>query len=81
MNIGSTHLKLQKCVAYVTLTELCKLNATCNISPETAELTIWMTLRRARFLNVNEKGMTVCYIMSRCLVMFLIGKKVNVGKY
>ena len=27
-------------------------------------------LRTAGLLNVKEKGMTVCYIMNRCLVMF-----------
>ena len=25
---------------------------------------------RTRILNVKEKGMTVCYILNRCLVMF-----------
>ena len=61
MNICSTHLKLKKCLTYVTLTEFCKLNATCNISPETAELRIWMTLkemrqtRRAGLLNVKSR--------------------------
>ena len=45
----------------MTLTEFCKLNATCNISPETAELRIWMTLkemrqtRRAGLLNVKSR--------------------------
>ena len=29
-------------------------------------------------LNVNEKGISICYIMNRCLVMFLRGGKVNV---
>ena len=71
----------------MTLTEFCKLNATCNISPETAELRIWMTLkemrqmRRAGLLNVKEKGMTICYIMNSCLIMFLRGEKVNVVQY
>ena len=27
-------------------------------------------LLRAGLLNLKEKGMTICYIMSRCLVMF-----------
>ena len=30
-------------------------------------------LWRARLLNGEEKGMTICYIMNRCLVMFLRG--------
>ena len=37
--------------------------------------------RRAGLLNVKEKGMTICYIMNRCLVMFLRGEKVNVVQY
>ena len=65
------------------------LKTECNLkhSPETAELRIWMTLkemrqtRRAGLLNVKEKGMTICYIMNRCLVMFLRGGKVNVVQY
>ena len=71
----------------MTLTELLKLNATCNISPETAELRILMTLkemrqtRRAGLLNVKEKGMTICYITNSSLVMFLGGGKVNVLQY
>ena len=37
MNICRTHLKLEKCLLYVTLTEFWKLKATCNISPEIAD--------------------------------------------
>ena len=54
-------MKLKECLTYVTLTEFCKLNATCNISPEIAELRIWMTLkemrqtRRAGLLNVKSR--------------------------
>ena len=48
MNICSTHLTLKKCLTYVTLTEFWKLNVTCNISAETAELRIWMTLKGMR---------------------------------
>ena len=35
-------------------------------------------LRGAELLNVKEKCMTICYIMNRCLVMFLRRGKVNV---
>ena len=28
---------------------------------------------RAGLLNVNEKGIIICYILKRCLVMFLRG--------
>ena len=38
-------------------------------------------LRRAGLLNVKQKGMTICCIMNRCLVMFLTGEKVNVVQY
>ena len=38
-------------------------------------------LRRAGLLNLKEKGMTICYIMNRCLVMFLRGRKVNIMQY
>ena len=38
-------------------------------------------LWRAGLLNVKEKGMTICYIMNRCLVMFLRGRKVNIMQY
>ena len=48
INIYSTHLKFKKCLTYVTLTEFWKLNATFNISPETAELITWMTLKEMR---------------------------------
>ena len=37
----------------MTLTEFCKLNATCNISSETAGLRIWMTLK-------EKKQMPIC---------------------
>ena len=36
---------------------------------------------RVGLLNVKEKGMTICYIINRCLVMFLGGGKVNVVQY
>ena len=38
-------------------------------------------LRRAGTLFVKEKGMTICYIMNWCLVMFLRGGKVNIMQY
>ena len=38
-------------------------------------------LWRVRVLFVKEKGMTICYIMNRCLVIFLRGEKVNVVQY
>ena len=53
----------------MTLTEFWKLNATCNISPETARVNNLddferdeadVYLWRAELLNVKEKGMTIC---------------------
>ena len=38
-------------------------------------------LWRAGLLNVKEKGITICYIINRCLVMFLRGGKINVMEY
>ena len=38
-------------------------------------------LCRAGLLDMREKGMTICYIMSRSLVMLLRGGKVNVVEY
>ena len=35
----------------------------------------------AGLLNMKEKGITIRYIMNRCLVMFLRGGKVNVVEY
>ena len=89
MNIGSTYLKLKKILAYMILKGFRELNATYNISPETrvkilddferaeADAHLW----RAGHSNMNRKGMTICYIMNRCLIMFLRGGKVNVVEY
>ena len=52
MNICSTHLKLKKCLTYVTLTEFLKLNTTCNISPEIVEFRIWMTLKEMKQTHI-----------------------------
>ena len=38
MKIYTTHLKFKKCLTYMTLTEFWKVNATCNISPETTRV-------------------------------------------
>ena len=38
-------------------------------------------LRRVGLINVKEKGMAICYIMNRCLVMFFRGGKVNGVQY
>ena len=38
-------------------------------------------LWRAGLINVKEKGMAICYIMNRCLVMFFREGKVSVVQY
>ena len=38
-------------------------------------------LSRVGFLNIKEKEMTICYVMNRCLVMFLREGKVNIVEY
>ena len=38
-----------------------------------ADSCLWKT----GLLNVKEKGMSICYIMKRCLVMIWRGEKVN----
>ena len=38
-------------------------------------------LWRAGLLNVEEEGMTICYIMNRCLVITLTGVKTNVVEH
>ena len=35
-------------------------------------------LWRAGLLNVKDKGMIICYITNRCLVMFLTEAKVHI---
>ena len=42
-----------------------------------ADLHLWTP----GFLDVKEKGMTLFYIINRCLIMFLRGRKVNVVEY
>ena len=49
----------------------------CDFERDEASSYLW----RARLLNVKEKGMTMCYIMNRCLVMFLRGGKANIVEY
>ena len=50
---------------------------TRNCRRDEADAYLW----RAGLLNVKEKGMTIYYIMNRCLVMFLREGKVNVAQY
>ena len=55
----------------------CRIKNFDNFERDEADTYLW----RAGILNVKEKGMTICYIMNWCLVMFLRGGKVNVVQY
>ena len=89
MNICSTLLKLKQ-------SNICDfegiLKTECNLQHLTRNCRIKnlddfekdeadVNLRRAGLLNKKEKGMTICYIMNTCLVMFLRGGKVYVMQH
>ena len=59
------------------LTRNCRIKNLDNFERDEAGTYLW----RAGLLNVKEKGITICYIMNRCLVMFLRKGKVNVEQY
>ena len=90
MNICSTLLKLKKCLTYVTLTEI--FETECNLQHFTRNCRfknlddfkrdeVDRYLCRAGLLNLKGKGMTICYVINRCLVIFLRGGKVRVVEY
>ena len=54
-------------------TRNCRITNLDDFEIDEADAYLW----RAGLVNVKEKGMTICYIMNRCLVMFLRGGKVN----
>ena len=58
-------------------TRNCRIKNFNDFERDEAEAYLW----RAGLLKVKEKGMTIRYIMNRCLVMFLRGGKVNVVQY
>ena len=58
-------------------TRNCRIKNLDDFERDEADAYLW----RAGLLNVKEKGMTMCYIMNRCLVMFLRRGKVNVVQY
>ena len=53
-------------------TRNCRIKNLDDFDRDEADTYFW----RAELLNVKEKGMTICFIMHRCLVMFLKGEKV-----
>ena len=58
-------------------TRNCRIKNLDDFERDEADAYLW----RAGLLNVKEKGMTIRYIMNRCLVMFLRRGKVNVVQY
>ena len=58
-------------------TRNCRIKNLDDFERDEADAYLW----RVGLLNVKEKGMTICYIMNRFLVMFLRGEKVNVVQY
>ena len=58
-------------------TRNCRIKNLDDFERDEAGTYLW----RAGLLNVKEKGITICYIMNRCLVMFLRKGKVNVEQY
>ena len=90
MNICSTHLKVKKMPNICDFDRILKTE--CNLQNFTRNSRIknlddferdevdaysW----RAGLLNVKETGMTICYIMNRCLVVLLREGKVNDAEY
>ena len=59
------------------LTRNCRIKNLDDFERDEADAYLW----RAGLLNVKERGMTICYILSRCLLMFFRGGTVNVVQY
>ena len=59
------------------LSRNCRIKNLDDFERDAVDAYLW----RAGLLNMKEKGMTICYITNRCLVMFSRGGKVNVAKY
>ena len=55
----------------------CKIKNLDDFERDKADVYLW----KAGLFNVKEKGMTICYIKNRCLVMLLRGRKVNIMQY
>ena len=58
-------------------TRICRIKNLDDFERDEADTYLW----REGLLNVEQKRMNTCYIMSWCLVMFLRGGKVNVVEY
>ena len=58
-------------------TRNCRIKNLHDFERDEADSYLW----RAELLIVKDTGMTISYIMNRCLAMFLRGGKVNVVEY
>ena len=58
-------------------TRNCRTKNLADFDSDEADAYLW----RAGSLNVREKGMTIYYIMNRCLIIILREGKVNVVEY
>ena len=52
----------------------CRIKNLNDFEKDEADPYLW----RAGLLNVKDKGMIICYITNRCLVMFLTEAKVHI---
>ena len=76
-NIGDFNRILITVCNLQHFTRKCRIKNLNDFERDEAYAYLW----RAGLLNVKEKGMTIYYIMNRCLVMFLREGKVNVAQY
>ena len=58
-------------------TRNCRIKNLDDFQRDEADVYLW----RAGLLNAKEKEMTICYIVNKCLKMFLREGKVNVKQY
>ena len=58
-------------------TQNCRIKNLDDFEKDGGDAYLW----RAGILNMKEKGRAIRYIMNRCLIMFLRGRKVNVVEY
>ena len=68
-------LKTEFNLQHITIN--CRIKNLDDLEKDEADTYLW----RAGLLSMKEKGMTICYIMNRCLVMSLRGEKVNIVEY
>ena len=70
-NIGGFDRILKTECDFQHFTRNCRIKNLDDFERDEVEAYLW----REGLLNMKEKGMAICYIMKRCLVMFLRGGK------